>query len=245
MAVLKLAPDTIAPLHFARETYIKKLLAYGLEPVFVSPLFPKALVDRAYADANGVLCMGGTDIDPRNYGAEAHPSTEAGEPLRDELELYIAKKAIADKKPFLGICRGCQVLAVAAGGSLEQHVPDVAPNEAHGVGEGGTYDTIRTQERHGTRIAHGSKAFKLLGAAVPMPSGHHQAVKDPGDEMLVTGVSPAGIVEIIEHRDPSYFCFGIQGHPEVEAGPLEPVFKAFAEACAGKPWTLDEAHSIR
>lgn len=227
LAILELAENTIGPLHSARETYIRKMVANGILPIFVSGLMPKEAIDELYAMTEGVLAMGGSDIDPVRYGETPHPKTEVKEPLRDELELYVARKALEDRKPFLGICRGEQILAVVAGGTLVQHVPDIAPDENHFAA---SYDEL-SEERHVIRVEEGTRLRAILGREeVPVNSGHHQSVKDPGKDLRVAAASPAGIVEAIEHRDPDYFCLGVQCHPEALNGDTDEIFKAFAES---------------
>ena len=229
LAILKLSPTTIAPLHFARETYIKKLAQYGLEPVFVSALFSDEMVEDAYRASSGVFLMGGSDIDPKRYGDAPHAKAEVNEPARDELEIGVIRRALEDRKPIFAICRGVQALAVASGGSLYQHVPDIAPQEDHGAR---SYDDLATREKHPVILEEGSRVRALLGKDwIMVNSAHHQAVKDPGKDLAVSGRSPGNVTEILEHVDPAYFCFGVQSHPETEvSGDLEPLFGAFRDA---------------
>ncbi|MCR4328569.1 MAG: gamma-glutamyl-gamma-aminobutyrate hydrolase family protein [Patescibacteria group bacterium] len=232
MSRLELVKQSIAPLNFARETFIKKLLRYNVVPVFVSSLFPKEMVEKLYNECQGIFCMGGADFNSNVYGEEPHLKTEATEPLRDELELHLIRKALADKKPFLGICRGCQALAIASGGTLYQHIEGIALGENHGASEGGTYEDLVKQVGHEVVVAEGSKARALLGKEIIRTnSGHHQAVKSVGEGIIVSGKTKGGITEIIEHTAQDFFCFGIQAHPEVEDnGDCEPFFRAFADA---------------
>lgn len=218
------------PVHFSRETYISKLLRYRLTPIFISSITPKNVADELYRECGGVLCMGGGDFDPKLYGESAHPKTWISEPVRDQLEIYVIRKALADKKPYLGICRGAQGLAVAAGGNLHQHILDLAPDERH-WNEGLTYNGIHAN-RHPIFISPDSKAYELLGKESAMVNcGHHQSVNNPGTGLLISGKSPAGIVEIIESEDPGHFCFGLQSHPETEdAGNFEAFFAAFEKS---------------
>lgn len=117
MATISLAENSIAPLHFARETYIKKLLEYNLIPVFLTPLLKEEMVNVLYSECEGVMLMGGNDYDPAFYNEVKHERTEPKEPVRDRIEQYDLRKTLEDKKPYLGICRGCQALAIAAGGT--------------------------------------------------------------------------------------------------------------------------------
>lgn len=216
LAISRSSKDTLVPNHFVRETYLYKLFAYKLTPILLPVHSPREIVDALYEECCGVLFTGGGDIDPVRYGQTPHPKTEVDDPRRDEFEISILQRAMKDKKPFLGICRGCQVLAVASGGSLYQHVPDIVSTEFHGVSEGGTYDELlQNSSGHKILIDEDSSAHRIIGRKeIATNSGHHQSVKETGKNIRVSGRSPAGIIEIIEHTDPQYFCFGIQSHPE-------------------------------
>jgi putative glutamine amidotransferase len=231
MAVVQLQDKTIAPLHFARATYIKKLVKYGLMPVFVSSIMTEEMLSDAYSQCS-VLFMGGSDFNPQTYNEEALETTQANEPARDDLELFLLGKVMADKKPYIGICRGCQALNIANGGTLYRHIPDIVKEEQHGIGEGKTYDDLALNPKHVVTLKSDSKAFSLMNTpTVMVNSGHHQSVKEVGKNLTVSGVSPEGIVEVIESTDTNHFCFGIQSHPEAEnTSFFEEIFEAFGEA---------------
>jgi putative glutamine amidotransferase len=228
LASIKLTPETIAPIDGARQTYIKKLIHYNLLALFVSPLFEKEAVDELYDLSDGVLCMGGYDIDPVHYGEKSHPKNDTPDKKRDELELYILKKVLEDKKPYLGICRGCQALAIASGGKLYQHVLEHYPNENHSAT---SYEDL-AKISHSVQIIPDTKLFKIINKKkIDVNSAHHQAISKPGKNMKISAVSPEGVVEAIEHTDKNFFCIGIQSHPEaLDKGDLEPLFKAFASS---------------
>ena len=227
------------PIHFVRETYIQKLIAHGLTPLFVSPAMPEAMIDELYAEADGVLLTGGSDINPDIYGAARHPKTEPGDIRRDTCEIRLTKKAIADRKPFLGICRGHQILTIATGGTLIQHLPDLYPNELH-ADVTSYYDMLKPSNGHPVKIVAGSKTDALIKKPeIFVTSAHHQATEKVGSGLRIAATSPAGVIEIIEHTDPGYFCFGIQSHPEccaatatdgVDKSGLEVFFTEFAKA---------------
>lgn len=224
-------PSHSIPLHLVRETYLRKLKTYNLLPLFVSTISEQNTIDELYGLCDGLLFAGGSDIDPILYDKSNHEKTDIAEPKRDILEIQLIKRGIADRKPILGICRGCQALAVASGGSLHQHVPDITQSEHHGVSEGGIYDDILKNTMN-IQIDRDSNIFKYLNLKTcRVHCGHHQSVDDPGNEMRIVGRSPAGIAEIIEHTDQNYFCIGIQSHPEIEEnGDLEKLFEAFAKS---------------
>ncbi len=218
-------PGQHVAMHFARETYINKLVSVGLTPVFVSSLFPDAMVDVLYDECGGVLCMGGSDIDPSHYGKKTEEKTVVSEPRRDNLELRIIKKALHDRKPYLGICRGHQALAIASGGDLIQHLD--ADKESHSAT---TYDDLLTKPGHDIIIESSSRAYKIIGKhAIHVNTAHHQAVRTPGNDLDVAGRSPEGIIELLEHTDPTYFCFSLQCHPEAMNGDTDVLFLTFSK----------------
>ena len=214
-AVLSLNENTIAPLYFLRGTYISKLVSHNLIPVCVNDLMTKEMIDELYDSTDAVMCMGGSDINPITYKKEKHILTEFKEANRDELEIYIIKKAVNDKKPFLGICRGCQVLNIALGGSLNQHIPELKIDEDHGLGEGKVYDDLVTNIFHTVHIDKSSHTYEILKSlSINTNTAHHQSIKELGKDLKISGNTEGGIIEIIEHEDSDYFCFGFQFHPE-------------------------------
>ncbi|HEY2042339.1 MAG TPA: gamma-glutamyl-gamma-aminobutyrate hydrolase family protein, partial [Jatrophihabitans sp.] len=140
---------------------------------------PRADADPAWARAvlaklDGLILAGGVDVEPRRYGAEPHPTVQAARQDRDATELALAAAAVERDLPLLGICRGMEVMAVAAGGGLEQHVPDRVGHAGHSP-EPGVYG------RHRVRIEEGTRLASILGAEVTVPSYHHQSVSShPG-----------------------------------------------------------------
>lgn len=230
MAVYRDNP--IIPIYGARPTYINKLLKYGLFPLFISPSSPKEVIDEAYKISDGAFFIGGEDFDPKFYGAKKHPKTFVGEAERDDLEIYLLKKILKDKKPYLGICRGCQALAIASGGNLIQHLPAVLRKEFHGFKPGQTYDDFFTNPKHSVLIDRSGRLYRIMQKTrVLVNSWHHQAVDNPGKNINVVARSPAGIIEALEHSDRQYFCFGVQGHAEVEENSFfEDLFREFAKA---------------
>ncbi len=232
LAVKLEADSPKSAMHMARAPYIHQLVSQNLLPVFVSPLFAQDMVAELYEQCSGVLFMGGDDINPEQYGAERHASTKPGDGGRDALEIALAKRAVEDRKPVLGICRGCQVLAVSAGGTLHQHVPDITTAEQHDVVQDLPYDRKMRSRFHAVNVHRDTHAYKVVGKQrIEANSGHHQAVNDPGEYFTVAAETEEEITEIIEHTDSTYFCFGIQSHPEFFThGDLQPFFPGFAAA---------------
>jgi putative glutamine amidotransferase len=183
--------------------YVRCLTAAGAGAV----VLPPDGVDASVLDGlDGLVVAGGGDVDPSRYGQRRHPCTADLNPRQDEVELALVAEALARDVPVLGICRGMQVLAVAHGGSLHQHLPDLPDHATHGAWAGGWSD-------HRVHLAAGSRVAGLLGESLTTNSGHHQGVADAGT-LTVTGHTDDGLVEAVEH--PGHpFCLGVQWHPEM------------------------------
>ncbi len=219
------------PVYGSFASYIQKLSKYNLLPLFVCPGMTQEAIDEVYNLADGVHFMGGSDFDPTHYNQKKHRKTTVTEASRDQLEIALLRRTLQDKKPFLGICRGCQALAIASGGTLVQHVPDVVHHQRHSLKKSQSYEDL-VSNTHIAIIEKTSRIYKLFKKdRIIATSGHHQAVATVGKNFKISGKSKDGIAEIIEHIDPKYFCFGVQAHPEVEEkGSLESLFSSFAEA---------------
>jgi putative glutamine amidotransferase len=172
---------------------------------------------------DGLLLAGGADIDPATYGAEAAPETVGTVPERDTFEIALARRAMERDMPFLGICRGMQVMNVARGGTLIQHLPDDVGHEDHRRALG-TFENAD----HDVRLADGSLAAKLTGEKIhATKSHHHQGVRDIGDGLDVTGWATVDdLPEVLEDPTRS-FALGVQWHPE--ADDTSPLIAALVE----------------
>ena len=187
-------------------------------------------------EIDGVLLTGGGDVDPAFYGEERHESVEDAEPGRDEFEIDLARRAMAADVPLLAICRGSQVLNVAAGGSLVQDIPSAVDTELrHSVAE------PKNADCHDIAIAPGSRLASALGAAVAasctcrVNSRHHQSVGRLGTGLVASATAGDGVVEAIE-APASTFCLGVQWHPENfwQSGEFHPLFDAFVAAARSR-----------
>jgi putative glutamine amidotransferase len=208
-------------------TYVKAVHATGGRAVLITPDDPDVDV---LDSLDGILFSGGADIDPEYWGAEKHPATDI-DAARDTAELMLMKAALAKDLPVLGVCRGLQVMAVAAGGTLHQHLPDVIGHERHRAAAG--TDPLAAGAdafgRHDVVLQPGSDAYRLLGPQLAVNSFHHQAVDDPGTFAAVGWCPEDRVVEVIEDRSRA-FALGVQWHPERTADLR--VFAALAEAAA-------------
>jgi putative glutamine amidotransferase len=191
---------------------------------------------RAMYDAlDAVFLPGGADLDPASYGAARHPRCDNSDPPRDQLELMLVRWAIEDRKPVLGVCRGLQILNVAAGGTLYQHIADEkagAVKHDYFPGQGHARDYLA----HDVRItAPSSRLAELVRAdALRVNSLHHQGIWQLGEGLLVTAVAPDGLIEAIERPTADdHFMVAVQWHPEalytVDA-PSHRLFAAFIDA---------------
>jgi putative glutamine amidotransferase len=157
---------------------------------------------------DGLMLAGGSDIDPAAYGAHAHPQTRGSRPERDRFELGLSHAALEREMPVLGICRGMELLNVACGGTLEQHLPDRTGSERHRHTPGSFAD-------HGVRITEGTLAARAVGAtAGAVKSHHHQGAGELGEGVSITGWSVEDdVIEAIELPAKAY-ALGVLWHPE-------------------------------
>ncbi len=205
--------------------YVNKLQAAGATVVILPP---DADNHDAISRLDGLVMAGGADIEPARYGAAHQEGTDKPRTERDASELGLYRAARDANLPVFGICRGLQIMAVAHGGSLHQHLPDVVGNTLH-------RDAPGTFNDHGAAFTPGSLIAELVGATdVTVNSSHHQAVNSPGD-LTVTGYAEDGTIEVCE--DPSAeFVLGVQWHPEFsnDEQVSENLFRAFVKACANR-----------
>lgn len=204
-------PSVVLP-----RSYVEHLHAAGADVVVLPP---GGVSPRVLRRLDGIVLAGGPDVDPARYGAEPHPATRPATPEREATEFDAAAYAVEHKQPILGICRGMQVMAVAAGGSLVQHLPDKLGDLRHGPAPG-------VFGRHEVRIVPESRLYRVLGEHAEVPTSHHQAVADhPGFE--ATAFAEDGTVEALEKPDHP-FCIAVQWHPEADTDPR--LFLAFVAA---------------
>ncbi|MDP8930385.1 MAG: gamma-glutamyl-gamma-aminobutyrate hydrolase family protein [Actinomycetota bacterium] len=209
------------------DDYIAALRRAGLWPVIVpgpSPRSPETLL----APFSGLVLAGGGDVDPGRYGAPAHPSTYGVDPVRDDLELALVPAALASGLPVLAICRGMQVLNVACGGTLSQHLPEILGSLAHGDPNSNAWVPHDVEVAEGSRLAAAVGAGRLKGCA----SHHHQGIERLGEGLQPVAWSEDGLVEALEPQDGRGWVTAVQWHPEVTASDDEAqqaLFDAFAE----------------
>jgi len=211
--------------------YLDAVARTGAIPVLVDPVGdPTGILERVDA----LVLTGGPDLDPAAYGQTAHEKTYGVDPAVDAFEHALVHEAIARATPTLAICRGLQLLNVALGGSLHQHIPDdpgVAPHGRPGEPNGG-----RAQE---VSVEAGTMLAKVMGATRVVAScHHHQAVDEEGDGLRVVARADDGIVEALEATETRGFLLAVQWHPEDTAATdpaQQRLFDALVAATSPEP----------
>jgi putative glutamine amidotransferase len=213
-------PASVVP-----QRYLDKVRAAGGTPV-VLPVVPG--IAGVLPRLDGLLLVGGGDLAPARYDAVPHPRTSRVNLARDEAEMALLREALALRLPVLGICRGLQLLNVALGGTLHQHVPDVVGHDGHSAGDG-------VFARHEVYVRGGSRLGRALNrTALDVASLHHQAIDRPGAGLVPCAWSGDGLIEAAELEDHP-FTVGVQWHPEADEDVS--LFAAFVIA-AGAPFPL-------
>jgi putative glutamine amidotransferase len=197
--------------------YVQAIERAGGRALLVPP--SEEALEETLDALDGLLFSGGSDLDPDSYGADAHPETTGTRPERDRGELALLEGALGRDMPVLAVCRGSQVLNVARGGDLVQHLPEVVGDERHKHTPGVFSD-------HDVRVERSSKLGELVGERAPVKSHHHQGYGRIGDGLREVAWADDGTVEALEDPD-RRFAVGVLWHPE--AGEDFSLFKALVE----------------
>ncbi len=236
--------ETGRPIYANNRSYVHAVESVGGLPILIPMINDLTLLTALLSRLDGLLLPGGIDLHPSRYGEEIHPLTEEADLESDEFEITLGTWAIQQDMPVLGICRGMQLINIVLGGTLFQDIDDQYPDSiAHSH-----RDWSRAHLAHRITVEPGSCMETILGAKeVMVNSLHHQAIKEPGKGVRITGRAPDGVAELIEV--PSYrFLMAAQGHPE-EIYSIEPAFKrlfaAFVQASStGKDEEVIAEYSI-
>lgn len=208
--------------HLVADSYVAAVQRSGALALLlpVDRRSPEPLLDRI----DGLLLIGGADVDPASYGAEREAETESTYPERDASEIALVRGALARDLPVLGICRGMQILNVALGGDLRQDLADAEGNNRHRRALGSFDGTD-----HAVALEPGSLAARATGERVHrVHCHHHQAVGALGEGLVVSGRdSEDGVIEAIECGEDRW-VLGVQWHPEAE--PESPLLPYFTDA---------------
>jgi putative glutamine amidotransferase len=210
------------------QSYVNAVIQAGGVPVLIPSLIAENGWDTVYSRLDGILFSGGGDIALEFSPGEPHPRIDGVDLARDSVELKMIQAAALDGKPFLGICRGCQVLNVALGGTLYTHIPDQLPNALDHDYPG----NMRRVLVHQVRLEEGTRVAEILGEPIlRVNSLHHQGLKDIPSSLRIAGYAPDGLVEAIELPDHP-FGLAVQWHPEwlTDQESTRNLFKKFVEA---------------
>lgn len=193
--------------HFLTDFYVQAVENLGGIPMIL-PSVGTSLVSRVYDLVDGIIFSGGSDIDPGYYGQ--NPLKGLGEiiPKRDKFELFLAKQALGGTKPTLGICRGLQLLCVAAGGQIYQDLEEITNNDHN-------QKAPKWYPYHEVKIEKESKLYNILEKnRIKVNSFHHQGVKESGIGLKAVAFSEDGLIEAVESSCPDKLIIGVQWHPE-------------------------------
>lgn len=222
------------PIYGNNRTYVHAVESAGGLPILIPLLKDFHELEGLLPRLDGIVFSGGIDLQPSLYGEEKHPATDDGDPKLDEFEIALATWALQEDIPILGVCRGMQLLNVVLEGDLYQDINSQRP----GAMEHCRRDLPRTTLTHTVTLEEGSIAASIMGTQqFSVNSLHHQAVKNPGKGVRVSGRADDGIGEVLEVPG-RRFVLAAQGHPE-EIYTHVPVFKrlfeGFIAACANLP----------
>jgi len=211
------------------QPYVNAVTIAGGLPILIPIDFSNDDLDNLLPRLDGALFTGGYDLDPRLYGNQPHPMVEGVDADRDRVEIHLTQAVVQSHKPFFGICRGCQVVNVALGGSLYEHLPEqLVGDVSHD-----RHDKPRNYLAHAINIEPDSQLMKILAIKeTRVNSLHHQGVRRLAEGLEVTALAPDGLVEAFEL--PGHpFGLAVQWHPEElqEHAAMRRLFQAFVRAC--------------
>ncbi|GAB4577882.1 MAG: gamma-glutamyl-gamma-aminobutyrate hydrolase family protein [Anaerolineales bacterium] len=213
------------------EAYVKAVARAGAVPLLIPVGLGEDDLTQILHTVNGILFTGGGDIDPARYGGLPHATIHEIDPERDQMELHLVREAVEQQTPFLGICRGLQVVNVALGGTLYTHIQDQHPNALkHDFFPGRPRDYLA----HPVKVDEGTTLANILGQPiVQVNSLHHQGIHRIAADLTPTAYAPDGITEAVEL--PGHpFGLAVQWHPEwlPEQAEMRALFEAFVHAAA-------------
>ena len=202
-------------------SYPRVIARAGGRPVLLPP--DEDAADETVAALDGLVLSGGNDLDPALYGAAPHPRTGGVAPERDRAELALLRAALDEGLPVLGICRGAQLIAVAAGGGLHQHLPEVVGHNGHQPAPG-------RYGYHEVRLGPGSRVEGILGSVAKVASHHHQGIAGVASGLAAVAWAEDGGIEAVEATARGRFLVGVLWHPEHDGD--ERLFAALVDAAA-------------
>jgi putative glutamine amidotransferase len=196
---------------YVNGAYIRAVQAAGGIPLLLTPHFAPAVQAALWPRLDGLLLTGGGDIEPARFGQPRHPAVDDVSPARDELELGLTRRAVADNVPILAVCRGIQIVNVALGGTLVQDIASERPGALPH-----SQKAPRHEPTHAVKVmGEGTRLGRVLGTLeLEVNSMHHQAIERLGEGLREVAWAPDGIVEGVEMSGDDRFVLGVQWHPE-------------------------------
>ena len=219
----------VTPLTWINTGYYDSVTACGGVPVVIPPLADDEDLKQVLSQLDGIVLTGCTlDLDPIRLGMEKHPSTRPMPSRREDFDRRLAKLAFELKIPVLAVGAGMQTLNVVCGGNLIQCIPEEIPKALH------HRDAVEDNLRHIIDIVPGTRMDAIYGPGeIRVNSQHHMAIGQLAAPFMVSASCPDGVIEAYESTDETWFCVGVQWHPENDsASALDmQVFEHFMEAC--------------
>ena len=223
------------PSAYLRTTYLTALENARLVPIVAAPLHDPTGADSLIEHVDALVLTGGADLNPALYDEPRHPMLGTVSDIRDHWEIALVRAARRHGTPLLAICRGAQLLNVALGGSLIQDLPSEHPSDiSHDP------DLPRNSRTHAVEVQSESRLARAIGLTnLEINSVHHQSIRRVADELRVVAVAPDGVIEGVESAaDSSWWCVGVQWHPEDLIGTAESwdrdIFSAFAAVVSAR-----------
>lgn len=210
--------------YYSPKNYSNAIIEAGGIPVILPITSKEEIIEQNLARIDGILLAGGGDPDPQLFDEEPHPDLGTIDPYRDSFEIALTKKALEKGKPILGICRGCQILNVAAGGTMIQALE----GQKEGIIKH-RQDAPFHYPTHTVKIVEDTFLYQIFGTTkLRVNSSHHQAIKDVSTEFIVGARSKEGVIEAIEKKEEK-FALGVQWHPEAMFEKHKVFLKIFKE----------------
>jgi putative glutamine amidotransferase len=223
------ADSTGRPLSSIGMAYVDAVVRSGAVPVMAPLGLPEDALDALLERLDAIIFTGGGDIQPEVYGSQPHPLVDSVDPERDRVELHLARRVVERGKPFLGICRGLQVINVALGGTLYEDILDQRPGALqHRYSPGWPRD----YHAHEVQVEPGSRMASILGKqCVPVNSLHHQGIRELGRGLRPCAYAPDRLIEAIELPQ-VHFGLAVQWHPEClpDQAEMQAIFVHLAQA---------------
>lgn len=230
---LEAVPGKLPACWIMGQRYVRVLSDAGAVPWLIPLLHgDDATLRLIYDRLDAVFLTGGVDVDPQHYGEPRHERCDRSDPARDWAEIQLVRWALADHKPILGVCRGIQIVNVACGGSLYQHLADQLPDGIKHDWFPTPTNPSRDYLAHPIRIDAATRLHQVLGdAEVQVNSMHHQGIKRLADGLKASAFAPDGLIEGLESADGRYLI-AVQWHPEELATDHLPQRRLFTDFIA-------------